>query len=200
MDKPLIPYPIIVEGKYDKIKIDSLFSADVFTTDGFGVFRREDKTAFFRRLAAKTPLIILTDSDGAGTVIRRFFHSVLPADRQIHLYSPTVKGKERRKTAPSKAGNLGIEGIDAAILRDMLAPYIVTAPDGEVDSMGIAARKKGGITKADMFMLGLSGKPESAVKRKELAIRLGFPEDISSTALLAALNLLYTKDELAGLI
>ncbi|MBR2461485.1 MAG: DUF4093 domain-containing protein [Clostridia bacterium] len=200
MDKPVIPYPIIVEGKYDKIKIDSLFCADVFVTDGFGVFRRQDRAALFRRLAEKTPLIILTDSDGAGTVIRRFFHSVLPADRQIHLYSPAIKGKERRKAAPSKAGNLGIEGIDAAILRKLLAPYALSDDGQDMVTHCCITKKRGDITKSDLFMLGLSGRPESAAKRRELAAKLGFPEDISSTALLAALNLLYSREELAELV
>jgi ribonuclease M5 len=191
VEKPVIPYPIAVEGKYDKIKITSLFEARVFVTDGFGVFRREDKVAFFRKLTEKAPLIVLTDSDGAGTVIRNYFNSILPKEKLIHIYTPAIKGKERRKTAPSKAGNLGVEGIDAVILRDLLAPYVQNGEGTEAP----AAVPRGSITKADLYAVGLSGRPESAVKRREFALSIGFPEDISATALLAALELLYTKEE-----
>ena len=197
MEKPFIPYPIIVEGKYDKIKLDSIFDADVFTTEGFGVFRREDKAAFFRKLAEKHPLIILTDSDGAGIVIRRFFLSCLPKERQIHLYTPAIDGKERRKSAPSKAGKLGVEGVDAVILRNLLAPYVSerNTPCGEQER-----KARGELTKADFYALGLSGGEGSAEKRRALAVRLGFPTDISSGALLTAINLLYTEDEFIGLL
>ncbi|MBQ9117574.1 MAG: DUF4093 domain-containing protein [Clostridia bacterium] len=196
MDKPVIPYPIAVEGKYDKIKLTSLFEARVFVTDGFGVFRREDKAAFFRKLTEKTPLIVLTDSDGAGTVIRNYFNSILPKDKLIHIYTPVIKGKERRKTAPSKAGNLGVEGVDAVILRNLLAPYVQNG--GETDAPALIPR--GRITKADLYAVGLSGRPESAVKRREFALSIGFPEDISATALLTALELLYTKEEFFELV
>lgn len=199
MDKPIIPYPIIVEGKYDKIKITSIFSADVFVTDGFGVFRREDKAAFFRKLTERSPIIVLTDSDGAGTVIRNFFHSILPREKQIHLYTPSIKGKERRKTAPSKAGNLGVEGVSSEILKDLLAPYTVSA-DASEGGGEPNIRRRGGITKADMYAAGLSGREDSSRKRGELAKRLGFPDDISATAFLEALNLLYSKEEFLDMV
>ena len=196
VDKPIIRYPIAVEGKYDKIKLTSLFEARVFVTDGFGVFRREDKAAFFRKLTEKTPLIVLTDSDGAGTVIRNYFNSILPKDRLIHIYTPAIKGKERRKNAPSKAGNLGVEGVDAVILRDLLAPYVFNGEDDGKEN--VVAR--GNITKADLYAVGLSGRPDSAVKRREFALSIGFPEDISATALITALELLYTKEEFFELV
>lgn len=196
MEKPVIAYPIIVEGKYDKIKLDSIFSADVFTTDGFGVFRREDKTAFFRKLSERSPLLILTDSDGAGLVIRNYFHSILPKDRQIHLYTPEVFGKERRKTSRSKAGKLGVEGIDAAILREILLPYTVDSENAAAPTI----TTKESLTKADLYMLGLSGCAESAVKRRNLSLALGFPSDISASALLTAVNLLYSKQEILSLL
>lgn len=192
MEKQTIVYPIAVEGKYDKIKITSLFNADVFITDGFGVFRREDKAAFFRKLTERTPLIVLTDSDGAGTVIRNYFNSILPKDRLIHIYTPAIKGKERRKTAPSKAGNLGVEGIDAVILRELLAPYVLKETGNGVAT---ANPERSVITKADLYAVGLSGRPESAVKRREFARAVGFPDDISATALITALELLYTREE-----
>ena len=218
MDKPYIPYPIVVEGKYDKIKITSLFEADVFTTDGFGVFRREDKAAFFRKLSERTPLLILTDSDGAGLVIRKFFLSALPKDKQIHLYTPEIKGKERRKSAPSKSGRLGVEGIDAAILRDLLLPYAEQSSVSEKSGNGLSDEKKcdtggisrektvrapaprGTLTKADLYALGLSGREGSAERRTALALFLGFPSDISSGALISALNMLYSRDEIFDII
>ena len=194
MHKPTVVYPIIVEGKYDKIKITSLFCADVFVTDGFGVFRREDKAAFFRKLAEKTPIIILTDSDGAGIVIRKYFLSILPRDRQIHLYTPEIWGKEKRKTAPSKAGKLGVEGMEAEVLRKLMSPYIL--PENGTDASerrSIAFGER--ITKADMYALGLSGGTRSAELRKKIAAALDFPVDISPNALLTALQLLYSKEE-----
>ena len=191
MSKPRIRYPIIVEGKYDKIKLTSLFCADVFATDGFGIFRREDKAALFRRLAERSPLLILTDSDGAGLVIRRFFHSILPPDRQIHLYIPQIEGKEPRKTAPSKAGTLGVEGMRAEILRELLAPYTEKEEARTPSPVG-------GITKADFYEAGLSGCVGCAERRSVLAVRLGFPADISANALLTALNLLHSREELAS--
>ena len=200
MEKPSIAYPIAVEGKYDKIKITSLFEANVFITDGFGVFRREDKAAFFRKLTEKMPLIVLTDSDGAGTVIRNYFNSILPKDRLIHIYTPAIKGKERRKTAPSKAGNLGVEGIDAVILRELLAPYVVKSSENGLEGDAAVKVSRSSITKADLYAVGLSGRPDSAVKRREFAISIGFPDDISATALITALELLYTKEEFFELV
>lgn len=197
MERPYIPYPIVVEGKYDKIKIDSLFCADVLVTDGFGVFRRQDKVAFYRKIAERSPILILTDSDGAGTVIRNFFNSILPKDKLIHLYTPAVKGKERRKSAPSKAGRLGVEGIDAVILREILSPYAVS---GQSDDITVSEHVRGNITKADMYAWGLSGREGSAERRRELALKLDFPDDISATALLTAMNMLYSRDDIEEML
>ena len=195
-----IPYPVIVEGRYDKLRLESVIRAQILTTDGFGVFNKQEKTKLFRALASKSPLIVLTDSDGAGTVIRNFFKSILPKEKLIQLYTPAVKGKERRKTAPSKAGNLGVEGIDAVILRDLLAPYVsLRGSEGEFEQVA-PVPERGGITKADLYMVGLSGKPDSAVKRHDFAVSIGFPGDVSPTALLTALNLLYTKEEFFELV
>ena len=122
MEKIRIPYPIIVEGRYDKIKLSSLFDAQIITTDGFGVFNRGEKMAVIRALAKKSRLIVLTDSDGAGTLIRSHITSSLPRDRLIHLYIPKIEGKERRKDAPSAEGTLGVEGMEASLLRELLSP------------------------------------------------------------------------------
>lgn len=209
MEKPIISYPIIVEGKYDKIKLDSLFVADVFMTHGFGLFRRSDRVDLFRKLAETRPLIILTDSDGAGLVIRNYFRSILPPDRQIHLYTPEVQGKERRKTSPSKAGNLGVEGTDSDVLRKILSPYTVEAvtermrsehPEGDAAApLPLLSRGKP-MSKADMYAFGLSGRSNSAEKRKKLASMLGFATDISARSFICAVNLLYSKQEFTEIL
>ena len=117
MDRLKIPYPVIVEGKYDRAKLSSVIDARIITTDGFGIFKNKEKTALLRALAKKTPLIVLTDPDGAGGVIRSHICSVLPADSVIRLYVPRVKGVEKRKKEPSAEGVLGVEGMDTEHLR-----------------------------------------------------------------------------------
>ncbi len=189
MEKLKIPYPIIVEGKYDKIKLSSVVDGDIFITSGFGIFKNKELCALFRRLAHNSPIIILTDSDGAGTVIRKRFSSMIPPDRLIDLYIPQIKGKEHRKAQPSKEGTLGVEGIDTETLRKILSPFATDEP-----------RYCGGITKTDMYELGLCGGENSSEKRAALARKLGFPENISANSMLSALNILYTKEELKKFI
>ena len=116
MEKLTIPYPVVVEGKYDKIRLSNILDAQIITTDGFGIFRKEEKRVLLRRLAAASPLIVLTDSDGGGTVIRSHLSGMVPRDRIIPLYIPQIKGKERRKDKPSAAGTLGVEGMDDSLL------------------------------------------------------------------------------------
>ncbi len=181
MEKLKIALPIIVEGKYDKIKIDSIAEATVIQTDGFGVFKNHERLALIKRLAEKSKIIVLTDSDGAGKLIRSHIVGAIPKDRIIPLYIPQVAGKERRKTAPSKEGYLGVEGTDADILRRLLEPF---ATDGECAARGQE------ITKLDMFEVGLSGGAESAAKRDALAKQFGLPEGMTANALLSALNVL----------
>ena len=181
MEKLKITLPIIVEGKYDKIKIDSIAEATVIQTDGFGVFKNHERLALIKRLAEKSKIIVLTDSDGAGKLIRSHIVGAIPKDRIIPLYIPQVAGKERRKTAPSKEGYLGVEGTDADILRRLLEPF---ATDGECEARGQE------ITKLDMFEAGLSGGAESAAKRDALAKQFGLPEGMTANALLSALNVL----------
>ena len=185
MEKIKISYPIIVEGRYDKIKLSSLLEADIFTTDGFQIFKASEKTALFRALAERSPIIVLTDSDGGGTVIRNRFKAIIPEDRLIHLYIPQIEGKESRKAKPSKTGTLGVEGMDAELLRDIFRPF----------ADGSEVKARGGITKTDFYELGLSGTDGSAEKRSDLSARLGFPKDITANALLSALNILYTREE-----
>ena len=184
MEKLNIPYPILVEGRYDKILLDSLVSGHILTTDGFGIFKKNEKTALIRRLAEASPIIVLTDSDGAGKVIRSHLSAAIPKDRLIHLYTPQIKGKEKRKNAPSKEGFLGVEGQNTKVLRDLLAPF---ASD--------RACSRGGITKLDLFNLGLSGRDNSSEMRKLLCQQLSLPADLTAPALLDAVNMLYTRDE-----
>ncbi|MBE6655860.1 MAG: DUF4093 domain-containing protein [Ruminococcaceae bacterium] len=185
MEKLCISRPIIVEGKYDKIKLDSLLSAHVIPTDGFALFKKKEKAALLRRLAEEKGVIVLTDADGGGKQIRAFLSEILPKEKVIHLYIPAVAGKEKRKTQPGKAGLLGVEGIDADTLRGIFAPFADGAPQ----------KARGGITKQDLYADGLSGGTDARKKREALSLALGFPPDMTANALLDACNLLYTKEE-----
>lgn len=182
-----IPNTIIVEGKYDREKILTVARAHIITTDGFGIFKADEKAAFLRRLAEKKPIIVLTDSDGAGLVIRNYIHSVLPREKIIDLYIPEIKGKEKRKTEPSKAGLLGVEGMSAEWLTAALAPFSGGGPVVEKY-----------VTKTDFYLLGLSGGENSAEKRKILARELSLPTNLSCSALLDAINLLIPPDVLSA--
>lgn len=181
-----IKYPIIVEGKYDKIKLDSILNAKIITTDGFGIFNNKEKMNLIRQLAAKGKIILLTDSDGGGHLIRSHVKTALPADKIINLYIPRVEGKEKRKDVPSKEGTLGVEGIDADKLREILKPY---SDEG-------TQRGLGEITKADFYALGLSGKDDSKSRREAILKSLNLPTNMSPNAMLQAMNMLFTKEEL----
>ena len=187
MDRLNIALPIIVEGKYDKIKILSIANACVVATDGFGVFNNKERLTIIKRLAEKSEIIVLTDSDGAGKMIRSHITSAIPKDRLIQLYIPQIKGKERRKIEASKEGFLGVEGTEAETLRKLLEPFSVDNFNGEY------LREE--ITKADMYEKALTGAPDSAQKRDELAVSLGLPKSMTPNALLSALNVLMTKEE-----
>ncbi len=180
MDKLKISRVIVVEGKYDKIKLSSIVDATVITLDGFGIFNNTEKQFLLRELAQTRGLIVLTDSDPAGGFLRGKLRGMLPSKGVIHLYTPQIKGKERRKTACSKAGLLGVEGIDAQKLREILAPFAVDA--AEIRSITV--------TKTDFFSNGLSGGQDSAQKREKLAKYLGLPSGMTANAMLEAMNLL----------
>ena len=182
-----IPYPIIVEGKYDRLRLLSVCEAEILTTDGFGIFKKQEKLSLFRELARRTPLIVLTDSDGAGKVIRSHLSSAVPKERLIQLYIPQIAGKEKRKDAPSAEGTLGVEGMERKLLYDLLAPF-------ENEEL-VLARKKDPITKTDLYLDGLAGGKDSAAKRDALALRLGLPRGMTANALLAALQILLSRDE-----
>ena len=182
-----IPFPIIVEGKYDKQKILSVCRANVIATDGFG-----EKAALIRALAEKSPLIVLTDSDGAGKVIRSHLCSAIPPEKIIQLYIPQIKGKEKRKKAPSAEGTLGVEGMESDLLYDLLSPF---------EDKDFAARiQENPLSKTDLYIDGLTGGADSAKKRDELASRLDLPVGMNAGALLAALKILLTYEEYLDLV
>jgi ribonuclease M5 len=192
-EKLRIPYPVIVEGKYDKIRLANIIDAQIVTTDGFGVFRGEEKRMLLRRLAEASPLILLTDSDGGGKIIRSHLSGMIPKDRLIQLHIPQIKGKEKRKTAPSADGTLGVEGMDDELLRGLLAPYA-----GGEHTLDRA--KKNPLSKVDFFEDGLTGGRDSAAHRDELCVRVGLPTGMSANALLEALRLLLTYEEYLALV
>jgi ribonuclease M5 len=171
---------VLVEGRYDKIKLDSILEATVIAVNGFGLFKDEEKKATVRALAKKCGAIILCDSDGGGTVIRRHLNSILPKESRINLYIPEIMGKERRKIAPSKEGKLGVEGMEAELLRNLFLPF----------ASGEMSKPRADITAADLFADGFSGTENSSEKRAELAKALGLPSNISSKLLVDAVNIL----------
>lgn len=186
MQRLKIACPVIVEGKYDKIKLSSVIEAQIITTDGFGIFRHAEKAALIRRLSEAGPIIVLTDSDGAGKVIRSRITQMIPRDRLIQLYTPRLPGKERRKQTPSAEGMLGVEGMEAELLYRLFLPYAG-------DALPIRAHNP--LSKTDFYIDGLSGGPESAARRDELAVRFGLPAGMTANALLAALQMVCSYDE-----
>lgn len=191
---------IVVEGKYDKNALSQVVEAPIVTLDGFAAFRDREKIAFLRRLAERRGLVILTDSDGAGFVLRNFLKGAIPPQYVKHAYIPDVFGKERRKRVAGKEGKLGVEGMRPEILLDALRRAGATFPDESPQAKsGGTPQASGGrtpITAADLYEWGLNGSDGSAARRKALQKRLNLPEKLSSRALLDALNLLYSREEL----
>ena len=183
-----ISRPIIVEGKYDRLKILSVADAKVITTDGFGIFSKAEKAEFLRKLAEKSGVIVITDSDGAGLVIRNHLKNIIPNEKITHIYTPEIEGKEKRKKAPSKAGLLGVEGMSREWLEKALAPFADDAEKTEKEN-GLS------LTKADFYELGLSGCAGSDGARKALARALGLPSIISCNSLIYAINTLVSEEE-----
>ena len=171
-----------------------MVDATILETKGFGIFKDKAQLRLLRRAAQARGLIVLTDSDGAGFVIRNYLRGVLPPERVKHAYIPDVPGKERRKAAPGKEGKLGVEGMSPELLLEALRRAGATV-EGET-----AAPTRGRITKADLVELGLSGGVGSGEKRLTLLKKLGLPEHMSPNAMLQALNLLYTREELEALL
>ena len=196
MSTPLrIKEAIVVEGRYDKAAVAAVADTLILETAGFGVFKDAERLALLRRLAAVRGLIILTDSDGAGFVIRNHLKGAIPGGQLKHAYIPDVAGKERRKRAPGKEGKLGVEGMKPDVLREAILRCGATVLDENAPD-----RPAGNLTPADLFALGLSGAPDAAARRAALLRRLDVPEHMGAKALLAALNALYTRTELDGVL
>ena len=185
---------VVVEGRYDKNALRQVVDATVVETRGFGVFNDKERLALLRRLAAQRGLILLTDSDGAGFVIRNFLKGAIPKSQLKQAYIPDIYGKERRKAAPGREGKLGVEGMPPQILLQALERAGATFEDGDTSG----ARPP--ITKADFYELGLTGHPESGARRARLLARLGLPERMTCSAMLEAVNIVSSLDELRALL
>ena len=180
MEKIKISKAVVVEGKYDKITLENVIDAFIVTTDGFGVFKNQEKTALFRRLAKEKGLIVLSDPDGAGLVIRNYFNSIIPKDQLTHLYVPKLFGKERRKVTASKEGVLGVEGMAREVLYQLFLPF---ADDGKREAIEE-------ISLMTLYDDGFRGKENSEEKRKALLIAAGLPDNLSAKAAVLAINML----------
>ena len=184
---------ILVEGKYDKNTLSQIVDTTILETAGFGIFKYKKQLDLLRKVAQKRGLIVFTDSDGAGFVIRNHIKSAIPAQFLKHAFIPDIYGKERRKAAPGKEGKLGVEGMRPEIILEALKRAGATV-EGECQTATSS------ITKQDLMELGLSGGPNSAEKRLLLLKKLDLPEHMSANTMLQALNLLYNLDELTAII
>lgn len=183
---------IVVEGRYDKNTLSQVVDAPIFETNGFGIRKDKARMDLMRRVAEQRGLIVFTDSDGAGFVIRNFLKGAIPAKYLKHAYIPDIPGKERRKSAPGKEGKLGVEGMTPEILLSCLKRAGATI-------LGEDTPTEQPITKQDLFDLGLSGGANASERRKKLMKKLALPEHLSPNGLLQALSLLYTREELTAL-
>lgn len=185
---------IVVEGRYDKNKLSGLVDAPILETSGFGIFKNKEQMALLRKIAQTRGLIVLTDSDGAGLVIRNHIKSAIPGKYLKHAFIPDIPGKEKRKRAPGREGLLGVEGMTGEIiLNALLAAGAIV--EGEESTL-----PRNNITKQDLMELGLSGGQGSSEKRMGLQTYLGLPKNLSANALLQALNLLYSRSELEAIL
>lgn len=180
---------IVVEGRYDKNTLSQVVDTLILETGGFQIFKDPERMALLERAARRRGLIVLTDSDGAGFVIRNRVKGAIPAQFLKHAYIPDVYGKERRKAAPGREGKLGVEGMSPQVLLQALERAGATFED-----VPAGGREAEAVTKGDFYRLGLTGGPDSGAKRAALLGRLGLPERMSANALLEAVNLLYTRE------
>lgn len=183
--------PIIVEGKYDKITLENVVDTLIISTDGFRIFKNKEMCNLIRTLAKTKGVIVMTDSDGAGQVIRNHIKNIAADGKIINVYVPQLRGKEKRKAAPSKEGFLGVEGLSKAVLQETLSKFGIT------EAVGAENNRK--ITKADFYTLGLSGGENSYDNRQRLISALNLPKNLSATALLDVVNTLYTLDEFVAI-
>ena len=185
---------IVVEGRYDKNTLSQIIDGTILETEGFGIFSNKEKLALFRRLAETRGLVVLTDSDGAGFVIRNYLKGAIAPQYVKHAYIPDIQGKEKRKSSPSKEGKLGVEGMNSEIIISALKNAGVSFDEFSEEN------QKKPITKTDLFELGLSGGRESSQKRKALLKKLELPERLSPNSMLQVLNVLVKRDELFELV
>ena len=186
-EKKKLSLPVVVEGRYDKNTLSQLFDAVIVSVDGFGVFNSKEKQALIKKIGSGG-IILLTDSDGGGKQIRSFLLGILPRDKVHNLYIPQISGKERRKSKPSKAGFLGVEGMDPQLLIDLFAPFIL-------DEKRDTGADREPVTTLDFYNDGLSGGEGASLLRARLALSYGLPADISAKALREAINLLSSRAE-----
>ena len=184
---------ILVEGRYDKNTLSQIVDAPILETAGFGIFKDKKQMALLRQVAEKRGLIVFTDSDGAGFVIRNHVKSAIPGKFLKHAYIPDIMGKEKRKSAPGREGKLGVEGMSREIILEALRRAGATMEGEDV----VTSHQ---ITKQDLMALGLSGGPDASAKRLSLLKKLNLPEHMSPNAMLQALNLLYSLEELTNIV
>lgn len=184
---------IVVEGRYDKNTLSQIVDAPILETSGFGIFKNKQQMALLRQIAEIRGLIVFTDSDGAGFVIRNHIKSAIPGKYLKHAYIPDIMGKEKRKTSPGKEGKLGVEGMSREIILEALRRSGATIEGEE----SLPTKQ---ITKQDLMELGLSGGPDASAKRLKLLKEINLPEHMSPNAMLQALNLLYTLEELTSIV
>ncbi len=181
---------VIVEGKYDKQRLSQFLDAPIITTSGFRIFKDKEKQQLIRKLSKERGILIMTDSDKAGGVIRNFLKGIISEGEIKHCYIPPVEGKEKRKQSPSKENLLGVEGLSQDILKEALLRSGICL-EGELEK-----EKREPITKSDLYEMGLSGRENSARLRAKLLESMELPTYLSSNAVLEVLNTLYTKEEI----
>jgi len=180
---------IVVEGRYDKNTLSQIVDAIIIETEGFGIFSNREKLELLRRIADARGLVILTDSDGAGFVIRNYLKGAIDPSKVKHAYIPDIEGKEKRKSSPSKEGKLGVEGMRPEVIIEALRRAGATISENPPE------KSPGQITKADLYAAGLSGKPGSEEKRRKLIKALNLPEKLSANALLDVLNAIMSRED-----
>lgn len=185
-----ISQAIVVEGRYDKNTLSQIVDAPIFETSGFHIMKDKATQALLRRVAMERGLIVFTDSDGGGFVIRNFLKQIIPAQYLFHAYIPDIYGKEKRKSAPGKEGKLGLEGMSREVILNAL----------ENCGANFHPNEKQPITKQHLFALGLSGQANSSILRKQLLKKLELPEHMSANAMLQALDVLYSPEELEKIV
>ncbi len=185
-EKLKIPQAVIVEGKYDKIKLSDIIDAFIIETNGFGIFQDKERMSFIKKLAEERGLVLLTDSDGAGFMIRHYISSGIPKDRITNVYIPDVYGKEKRKKSPSKEGKLGVEGMSRKTLLKAFENAKICVETSENENP---------VTNFDLYEQGISGTPDAKQKRKALLKALDLPEFLSTNSLLSCINNTMTREE-----